>query len=93
MVKVGGLYKIQVGAYSKKPNAEAMLKKLKGKGFDAFITTQGGSAVATTTKKSVDEIAREVIRGDWGNGAAREKKLKAAGYDYAAVQKRVNELL
>lgn len=93
MVKVGGLYKIQVGAYSKKPNAEAMLKKLKGKGFDAFITTQGGSAVATTTKKSTDTIAREVIRGDWGNGAEREKKLKAAGYDYAAVQKRVNELL
>ena len=93
MVKVGGLYKIQVGAYSKKENAEAMQKKLKAKGFDAFITTQSGSAVTTTSKKSIDSIAREVIRGDWGNGAEREKKLKAAGYDYNAVQKRVNELL
>ncbi|WP_373207901.1 SPOR domain-containing protein [Clostridium paraputrificum] len=93
MVKVGGLYKIQVGAYSKKENAEAMQKKLKAKGFDAFITTQSGSAVTTTSKKSIDTIAREVIRGDWGNGAEREKKLKAAGYDYSAVQKRVNELL
>ena len=93
MVKVGGLYKIQVGAYSKKENAEAMQKKLKAKGFDAFITTQSGSAVTTTSKKSIDTIAREVIRGDWGNGAEREKKLKAAGYDYNAVQKRVNELL
>lgn len=93
MVKVGGLYKIQVGAYSKKENAEAMQKKLKAKGFDAFITTQSGSAVTTTSKKSTDTIAREVIRGDWGNGAEREKKLKAAGYDYNAVQKRVNELL
>jgi len=93
MVKVGGLYKIQVGAYSKKENAEAMQKKLKAKGFDSFITTQSGSAVTTTSKKSIDAIAREVIRGDWGNGAEREKKLKAAGYDYAAVQKRVNELL
>lgn len=92
MVKVGGLYKIQVGAYSKKENAEAMQKKLKAKGFDAFITTQSGSAVTTTSKKSIDTIAREVIRGDWGNGAEREKKLKAAGYDYNAVQKRVNEL-
>lgn len=80
MVKVGGLYKIQVGAYSKKENAEAMQKKLKAKGFDAFITTQSGSAVTTTSKKSIDSIAREVIRGDWGNGAEREKKLKAAGY-------------
>ena len=93
MVKVGGLYKIQVGAYSKKENAEAMQKKLKAKGFDSFITTQSGSAVTTTSKKSIDTIAREVIRGDWGNGAEREKKLKAAGHDYNAVQKRVNELL
>ena len=93
MVKEGGLYKIQVGAYSKKENAEAMQKKLKAKGFDSFITTQSGSAVTTTSKKSIDTIAREVIRGDWGNGVEREKKLKAAGYDYAAVQKRVNELL
>jgi hypothetical protein len=31
--------------------------------------------------------------GKWGNGATRKKKLTAAGYDYNAVQKRVNELL
>lgn len=41
----------------------------------------------------IDEIAREVIRGDWGNGADRRNRLIAAGYDYAAVQARVNELL
>lgn len=92
MVKVGSLYKIQVGAYSKKLNAEAMQKKLKEKGFDAFITTQSGSAATETSKKSIDTIAREALRGDWGNGAERKKKLTAAGYDYAAVQKRVNEL-
>lgn len=92
MVKVGGLYKIQVGAYSKKSNAETMQKKLKEKGFDAFITTQSGSAVAETSKKSIDTIAREVLRGDWGNGVERKKRLTAAGYDYSAVQKRVNEL-
>ena len=37
MVKKGGLYKIQVGAYSVKANAEAMQKKLKAAGFDAII--------------------------------------------------------
>lgn len=42
---------------------------------------------------NVDKIAREVIAGKWGNGLARKRKLKAAGYDPAAVQKRVNELL
>ena len=45
------------------------------------------------TTKSIDTIAREVIAGKWGNGATRKKKLQAAGYDYNAVQKRVNELL
>jgi N-acetyl-anhydromuramyl-L-alanine amidase AmpD len=33
------LYRVQVGAYSKKENAEAMAKKLKSLGFDAIITT------------------------------------------------------
>ena len=34
------LYRVQVGAYSVKSNAEAMLKKVKAAGFDdAFITT------------------------------------------------------
>lgn len=44
-------------------------------------------------KKSVDEIANEVIRGDWGAGDDRKKRLTEAGYDYYAVQKRVNEML
>ena len=46
-----------------------------------------------TAKKTVDELAREVIKGKWGNGATRKKKLTEAGYDYSVVQKRVNELL
>lgn len=34
----GALYRVQVGAYSKKGNADAMAAKLKATGFDAFIT-------------------------------------------------------
>ena len=44
-------------------------------------------------KKTVTEIAKEVIRGKWGNGAERRKKLESAGYDYNAVQAEVNRLL
>lgn len=46
----------------------------------------------TKSKKSVDMLAKEVIAGKWGNGDERKKKLTAAGYDYNAVQKRVNEI-
>lgn len=93
MVKVDNLYKIQVGAFSKKTNADTMAAKLKAAGFDTYITTKSGTAVTTSSKKSIDEIAREVIRGLWGNGQDRKNRITKAGYDYSAVQKRVNKLL
>jgi hypothetical protein len=93
MVKVDNLYKIQVGAYSNKANADAMSAKLKSAGFDTYITTESGTAVTTSSKKSIDEIAREVIQGLWGNGQDRKDRITKAGYDYSAVQKKVNELL
>lgn len=43
--------------------------------------------------ETVDELAKEVIRGQWGVGAERRNRLTAAGYDYAAVQGKVNELM
>ena len=46
---------------------------------------------AAPTKKSNEEIAREVIAGKWGNGADRKNRLTAAGYNYAAVQAIVNK--
>lgn len=46
-----------------------------------------------TSKKSIEELAKEVIQGKWGNGEARKNALKAAGYDAAAVQQKVNEML
>lgn len=47
---------------------------------------------STIKKKTVDEIAKEVLEGKWGNGAARKKAITKAGYDYEDVQDRVNEL-
>lgn len=50
-------------------------------------------ADGSAPSKSIDEIANEVIRGDWGNGEDRKQRLASAGYDYRTVQNRVNELL
>lgn len=54
----------------------------------------GGSSVpvAPSTDKSITEVAREVLAGKWGNGDDRKNALQAAGYDYNAVQTKVNEL-
>lgn len=37
------------------------------------------------------EIVEEVIQGKWGNGMDRKQRLAAAGYDYAKIQKMVNQ--
>lgn len=59
-----------------------------------IMALENGSKVDTTDddKKSVNIIAKEVIKGYWGNGSERKRRLTTAGYDYATVQKRVNEL-
>ncbi|MEZ3439082.1 MAG: peptidoglycan DD-metalloendopeptidase family protein [Oscillospiraceae bacterium] len=49
--------------------------------------------IQPVAKKTVDEIAQEVIRGDWGNGDVRKKRLIEAGYNYSEVQAKVNELM
>lgn len=51
------------------------------------------SGTSSSPSKSITEVAKEVICGDWGNGAERKQRLTAAGYDYASVQAKVNELL
>ena len=45
-----------------------------------------------TETKTIIQLAREVLKGKWGNGSARKANLTAAGYDYNAVQKEVNRL-
>ena len=43
--------------------------------------------------KTVDELAKEVLDGKWGNGTDRKNRLTAARYDYSAVQAKVNALV
>lgn len=57
--------------------------------YDAETTTTTTPAPA----KTVEELAKEVLDGKWGNGEDRKKALTAAGYDYTAVQNKVNELV
>ena len=60
---------------------------------DLINEIKGTSTETTKSTKTIDEIAQEVINGQWGNGTERKNKLINAGYDYNAVQNKVNELL
>ena len=56
----------------------------------------GGSSTnpdtgSDTSKKTISQIADEVIAGKWGNGEARKNALEGAGYDYEEVQAEVNK--
>lgn len=66
---------------------------IKSGGFNGYGKSTANTSTTITAKKSVDEIASEVIAGKWGNGTDRKNRLTAAGYDYSAVQAKVNEKL
>ena len=63
-----------------------------GYGRPNYIIEEPKIEVPTPTK-SIDEIAREVIAGKWGNGDDRKNRLNNAGYNYSEVQAKVNQLL
>ena len=60
---------------------------IKAGGFNGYA--KQGSVQETTPvqpHKTIDELAREVLAGKWGNGEDRKSRITTAGYDYAAVQ-------
>lgn len=46
----------------------------------------------TTPKKTIEQLAQEVMNGDWGVNPERAQRLTEAGYNATAVQNKVNEL-
>ena len=84
--------KSQKGAFRDFDNAKKCANANAGyKVFDASGNEVYPNKV--TSSKSVDTLAHEVLEGNWGNGSDRANRLRAAGYDYDAVQNRVNEIL
>ena len=73
------------------------MKQLTDAGYDAERIQEKVNLALQESQindiKTTDTLAYEVIQGDWGNGEERKERLEAAGYDYDAVQQRVNEIL
>lgn len=79
-------------------NGAGRMNRLASAGYDAnavqsLVNQKLGAGGSSSGGKSIDTIAQEVVRGDWGNGQARTDRLREAGYDADAVQRRVNQLL
>lgn len=86
-------------------NGKYIIKQAKHSITQSGYTTQvnlrktlGGEentvgAASGDSDEEINELAMQVIRGDWDNGQARIDKLTAAGHDYDKIQARVNQIL
>lgn len=80
-------------------NGQDRINRLTAAGYsmDQIIALQTEVTRRLTTQQSslkpISVIATQVIRGDWGNGQDRRRRLKAAGYDPDVVQAEVNRQL
>ena len=66
--------------------------KVNGRYIRGYGVPKYDAEPVTEPSKTITQIAREVLKGKWGNGSARKANLTAAGYDYNEVQKEVNRL-
>lgn len=67
-------------------------KKRAGYGQKYYDRYAKKAVSGKNPEKGIDQIAREVAAGKWGNGADRKKRLEAAGYNYEQVQAVVNKI-
>ena len=87
------------GRGSKKTNYKGTITIVNAKGSKPYHIDKIGWVAEsditkqTTSTKSIDEVARLVIRGDYGNYPERKTRLEAEGYNYREVQDKVNQLL
>ena len=77
---------IELTEYIEKKKLPLIKKKKKKK--------NGSKKIRNKRKGNLlSQIAKEVIRGKWGNGKDRKLRLERAGYNYKMVQKVVNRML
>ena len=67
--------------------------RIDGRYIRGFVAPDYDRIKVSKNDKTIEDIAKEVIAGKWGNGRERKERLTAAGYDYNKVQAKVNELM
>ena len=68
--------------------------KAKGKVLNGLIKRRKAeSELMGDCRKDLELVVDDILRGMWGNGAERKRKLTDAGYDYAQIQNLINTKL
>ena len=79
-------------------NGDDRKNKLANAGYDyevvqKIVNSKLNNKGVLKNNNNKEEIARQVIRGNYGNGEERKKRLEAEGYNYQEIQNIVNNLL
>lgn len=80
-------------------NGDARSRRLQAAGYspsevqNGVNARLGTSAARVVVRPDIGVIADQVIKGQWGSGTERKRRIAAAGYDYAQVQAEVNRRL
>ena len=94
--------KLKEAGYENYTEIKAKVDTLVKKAEDAKKQAEAAAKAAAEAAKAkleanrkakIEELAKEVIQGKWGNGQERYDKLTAAGYNYDEVQGMVNDIL
>lgn len=70
-----------------------IIKIIEQNDLTRFDKVEPSVTQTTQATKSLEDVARDVIRGKYGNGATRQLLLQKAGYNYREVQEIVNKML
>ena len=65
---------------------------VNGKYIRGYVTPHYERIKIKGYQKTTEEIVKEVLAGEWGNGAVRKNALIANGYDYTNIQKEVTRI-
>ena len=87
----GGKITVIEGNYSRA--VQRRILAVNGKYIRGYAVPPYDKENAAEGKKTVSAIAKEVIIGQWGNGAERKKRIEKAGYNYKEIQAKVNSFL
>ena len=82
------------GSLGKVMSAGKISKSIIIETLKSFVGIEKSASAAATEitgkLETFNKVTREIINGNYGNGAARVKALTDAGYEYATMQKLVN---
>lgn len=74
--------------------AADLIASLRKQGYSNHKIYQIGKAIKNSVYDDyIDDMARLVIAGEYGNGEERKQKLAAEGHPFAVIQTRANKIL